>query len=207
MSKKGTSWGWIIFWFACFWPVGLVLLIKKLNDKSLMMTGKTGVYSAFAWFLIIIGLLAFLAFFANPLGEYEIGLLPYAVATLVGGFVILHQVRKVKKAFTRYTKYIDLIQNKSVCNVDAIANTVRLPYVVVIRELQEMISEGYLNGYYINHIRRIVVAKDQRPQGQGARPVNARNVVTVRCSGCGANNAVAAGVVSECEYCGSPVRG
>ena len=29
-----------------------------------------------------------------------------------------------------------------------------------------MISEGYLNGYYINHIRRIVVAKDQRPQGK-----------------------------------------
>ena len=57
--EQGTSWGWIIFWFACFWPVGLVLLIKKLNDKSLMMTGKTGIYSAFAWFLIIIGLLAF----------------------------------------------------------------------------------------------------------------------------------------------------
>ena len=50
LEQKGTSWGWIIFWFACFWPVGLVLLIKKLNDKSLMMTGKTGVYSAFAWF-------------------------------------------------------------------------------------------------------------------------------------------------------------
>ena len=69
-----------------------------------------------------------------------------------------------------------------------------------------MISEGYLNGYYINHIRRIVVARS-KTTGQGARPVNARNVVTVRCSGCGANNAVAAGVVSECEYCGSPVRG
>ena len=50
--------------------------------------------------------------------------------------------------------------------MDAIANIVRLPYVVVIRELQEMISEGYLNGYYINHIRRIVVAKIKDHRGK-----------------------------------------
>ena len=33
--EKPTSWGWIIFWFIIFWPVGLYLLIKRLrSDKS-----------------------------------------------------------------------------------------------------------------------------------------------------------------------------
>ncbi len=45
-NNNTTSWGWTIFWLIVFWPVGLFLVIKKMStDKSVLMSGKTGVLS------------------------------------------------------------------------------------------------------------------------------------------------------------------
>ena len=32
-------------------------------------------------------------------------------------------------------------------------------------------------------------------------------MVTVKCEGCGATNAIQKGTVGECEYCGTPIKG
>jgi len=35
MERRPTSYGWIVFWFFIFWPVGVVLLIKRINENKI----------------------------------------------------------------------------------------------------------------------------------------------------------------------------
>lgn len=209
MEKKGTSWGWIIFWLIIFWPVGLFLLVKKLlTDKSALMSGKTWIVSAIGWFFVIIGGMGFIGTVSDVSADGAGGTI-IGIAMFVGGVLVLRKASKTKKTAARYKKYIDLAMNQNVRGIDNIAASVVLPYDIVVKDLQDMINIGYLEDAYIDQGNCEIVLKRVGPVSYTQAPTNERAdtpKIAVRCSGCGANNVVAVGSVSECEYCGTPIN-
>lgn len=212
MEKKGIGWGWIIFLLIIFWPVGLFLLIKKLaTDKSALMSGKTGVLSAVALFLIVFGGMGFLGMLLDTSGDSEgaLGGAIIVIAMLVGGILLLRKVSKTKKIAVKYKKYIDIVANQNIRSIDNISSAVGLPYDIVAKDLQDMINIGYLKDAYINQGNREIILKQHEPvqytQASVVGQVAAVQTKVARCTGCGANNVVTVGKVSECEYCGTPI--
>jgi hypothetical protein len=207
VEKKGTSWGWIIFWLIIFWPVGLILVIKKLaTDKAALMSGKTGALLVIGWILVIIGGIAFLALISEPNNG---GPTFFMLLILAGGIALLSKASKTKKTARKYKKYIDIAVNQNVRSIDNIASAVGLSYAVVSKDLQNMINIGYLKDAYIHQGNREIVLK-QREYAVYAQPSvagqAAPQTVAARCPGCGANNVVTVGSVAECEYCGNAIN-
>jgi hypothetical protein len=209
MEKKSTSWGWIIFWLIIFWPVGMFLVIRKLaTDKSALMSGKKGALPVVAWFLIVIGGMVLIGLLSDTSGDSGGGVI-VALAMIVGGILLLRKSSKTQQIAAKYKKYIDIVVNQNVRSIDHVASAVGLPYDVVINDLQDMINIGYLKDAYIYQGNREIALKQPEPaiytQTATARQAPAQTVA-IRCPGCGANNVVSVGRVSECEYCGTPIN-
>lgn len=206
MEKKGTKWGWIIFWLIFFWPVGLFLMIRKFaTDKSALMSGKTGTILVVGWILVVFGILCLCTEIEAP---DTFGIV-FSLLILLGGVLLLRKERETKKTAAKYKKYINIVVNQDVRNMDDIVSAVGLSYDEVAKDLQSMIDIGYLKDAYIHHSNRQIILK--QPEMANHIPYAAMNQVSavpksVRCPGCGANNVVVVGRVSECEYCGTPIN-
>lgn len=214
MEKKGTNWGWIIFWLIFFWPVGLFLIIKKFAaDKSALMSGKTNSLSVIGWILTAWATLVFVVYVSDPSSFTPAGafLIIMVFIPLAGGIVLLRKASKEKKQAVKFKKYIDIVVNQNVRSIDNVSSAVGLSYDVVAKDLQDMIDIGYLKDAYIHQGNREIILKQHEPVpasyeqtavvGQAALQTTA-----IRCPGCGANNIIAVGSVSECEYCGTPIN-
>jgi len=207
MEKKGTSWGWIVFWLVIFWPVGLFLAIKKLTiDKSALMSGKTRSFTIIGWIMIVFGGLLLIGSVED---DPEGFMILWALGLIIGGIVLLVKASKTKKIAVKYKQYIDIVVNQNVRSIDNIASTVGLSYNIVAKDLQNMIDIGYLRDAYIHHSNREIAFKQHEStvyaQATTVGQV-APQTIAVRCPGCGANNVVVVGKVSECEYCGNAIN-
>ncbi len=117
--------------------------------------------------------------------------------------------KQTKGTAEKYKKYIDIVINRNERSLDNIAYAVGLPYDIVAKDLQDMINIGYLRGAFINHGNREISFEQRQPAvvvqqaAPGQVPVQTQ---AVRCPGCGANNVVVVGRVTECEYCGTPIN-
>ncbi|MDR0293649.1 MAG: hypothetical protein LBH95_05795 [Oscillospiraceae bacterium] len=197
-EKRSMAWGWIIFWFILFWPLGALFLFRKLSaDKAAVLKdGKKVTVVSF----ILMGLGAFIFLAALDGSTYTFF---WAVALVGGGIWAFVLARRMKVDGERYKKYIAMIVNQSQTSVDNIASAVGVSYEIAVKDLQKMIDAGYFAGAYIDASQReIVLAKNAPPQvsaGPSAVQVQER---VVTCGSCGANNKVT-GHTGECEYCGS----
>ena len=207
MEKKGTSWGWIIFWLVIFWPVGLFLVVKKFaSDKSAIMSGKTGVLSVVGWILAGFGGICVLA------ADGDSSMVIVGLLFIAGGVMLLRKASTIKKTAVRYKRYIDIVVNQNVRSIDNLVSAMGLSYDVVSQDIQKMIDIGYLKDAYIHQgNREIVLMQQETVPATYEQPVVAGQVqaapqtTAARCPGCGANNIVAIGRVSECDYCGTPI--
>jgi hypothetical protein len=209
-EKKSTGWGWIIFWLIIFWPVGLFLIIRKLStDKSALMSGKTGTITVIGWILAVIGGLALIG------SDFDFGTIVVGAALLAGGIVLIRKANQTKTMAAKYKKYIDFVVNQNIKSIDHIAASVGLPYETTAKELQDMINLGYLHGS-INHETREILLVQNVPVQMVQNAVSGiasgvasafqtNTTTTARCPGCGANNVVTTGKITECEYCGTPI--
>lgn len=207
-QAKTTSWGWIIFWLIIFWPVGLYLVVKKLDiDKSALMSNKTRILTVIGWVLIFVGFVGTVSILGE---EGDIGSLTVGLILIVGGVLLLVRSLKIKKLAIKYKKYINIVVNQDVRSIDDIASAVDRPYDDVVEDLQHMINIGYLNDAYIHKGKREIILKQVSAHSanqEGSVFQSQEQGKVVRCSGCGANNVVTIGKVSECEYCATAITG
>ena len=202
-QKRPISWVWIVLAFIFFWPVGIALLIVRLNsDRAVAMRcGKT--LTVVSYILIVLGV--FILF-----GD---GIFVGIVFLSAGiGLNILSRRTKKRAALNR--QYISLIANHRMTSLDEIANAVGLPFETVTSDINNMIRDGFFSGLYLDIAGRKVVlpqaaATQYAPPeaGHGHAPA-AQNVPqprVVECRGCGAN-ATLIGAVGTCEYCGCPLQ-
>jgi hypothetical protein len=185
------------------------MVIKKLStDKSALMSGKTGTLSAIGWILIVIGAVGSIGIISDPSNDAAGGII-IGLAMIVGGVLVLRKASKTKKTAAKYKKYIDIVVNQNTRSIDNIAATAGLSYDVAVKDLQDMINIGYLKDAYVNKGSREIILKQNEPEAYTQASTNDlanTQKIAVRCPGCGANNIVVVGRVSECEYCGTPIN-
>jgi len=203
--RKQTSWGWIIFWFVVFWPVGLFMLIRRQRtDKQATLKCNKGV---FITSYILMGLGA-IYFFMAVTSQPDMF---FAFFVFGGGGVVVYLfARKTKIKGDHFRKYIAMIVNSNQRSIDAIASAAGVPYNVAVNELQSMINSGYFGSAYIDvSQRQIVIPQPIHPQGYQTAavpsPVQPQSMV-ISCPGCGANARVFLGQWVACEYCDSPLQ-
>lgn len=195
------SWIFIIAMLFIFPPIAIFLLLRRtfLHRRNLFKIGNT---------LIILGIIFFalsgLYWYATTLAEYkkeEIDLL-YNFSlfhTIIGIILFILGVYNKLKA-RRYRKYIDLIVNKRIEDLNGISAAIHLSKNKVIKDLNTLIDKRYLERYVIDEKRN----KIYLPEGYIEELNSIKNILTrvVTCKNCGASNKIEE-KVGRCQYCGS----
>lgn len=211
MNEKGKisglySWPVIILALCFFWPIGILLLMKRVSiDKKAAMSvgrliGGIGIASYF------IAAVMFIACLSDGFGSDDIGIILFFG---IAGFALRKVSRKVKKDSENVKKYLSVIVNGNERQIDAIASSMGKTYDTAKNDIQKMIDKGYLKNAYINEGTREVVLPNNNIQAHVGIAANttANNITPriVSCPCCGANNTII-GDMGECEYCGSPLK-
>lgn len=207
------SWPAIILAFCFFWPVGLILLIKRfsIDKKAAISAGGKGM-KGLGIGLIVFGAIGFMGCVSDP--EAASGTW-VALFFIIGGIALVSKAKKLKKEAESIKQYLAIVVNGNVRQLDTIASTTGKSYDVVHKDIQNMIDKGYLKNAYIDEGMRAVVLPNSVPAPQNNVSTVATNAVPVNvaptqskivvCSCCGANNTIY-GDMGECEYCGSPLK-
>ena len=206
-----TPWLLIAVCFILFWPLGVILLIKRLAvDRSAAITcGKslnviayilTGVSCVYL-FLMIFMKSSFITSFST-----------HATFLIIGSMLLIFLAHRTEATGERYKKYIDLIINRSETSIDYIASDVGVTNFKAVSDLKAMIDIGYLPGAFVNvpgqrvHLPGSTPAMDPVPASnvfQPPQPSPQQPPTAVTCKSCGANNKMTPGHLAECDYCGS----
>ena len=204
------TWPVIIIALMWFPLIGLILLFRKkaLHRRNLLKSGNISI--GIGIFFIIMGLL-FLAIlpdlsFDNDSTNFAIGLIyfNFIVGIIVLGFGIL-----TKLTAKRYRKYISLIVNRKIEDLNVIANEMKSSRCKVIKDLDTLISKRYLEKYVIDekenkiYLSEDLIAKQRKEELLKERKEKFRRIV--ECKNCGANNLVE-DRIGKCEYCNSYIK-
>lgn len=207
-NQQPWYYSWIVIGLAlCFvWPVGLALLIMRLNHSKATITfGKSQkiILYIVAGFLFLVAI----AFFSDE--SVFLGLLFAA-----GGGAVIYYNQKAAKRSERFRQYINMIVNQGIESIDTMAAMSNTPYEVVVSDLNKMVGQGILKNAVIDQMSRTVVMPKAAPVVQQPQPsllssfgvTSSPQIITVTCSGCGAKMALAQGSVCNCEYCDTPIH-
>jgi len=200
------SWPAIIIICIIFWPVGLFLIWKRttVDKKATLFSGR--VVGIFGWVSISFALLGFLVCMSEGFQSEDIKMIIFFLLAGVG-LVILG--KKIKNNARKSKKYISIVVNDGITDIDSIAAAIPTVYEDAKKDLQKMIDDGFFEGAYINEAERQIVLprKHQEPSyNQSNHTQQSIRMQVVTCKGCGAQNSIAAGTVGECEFCGSKIK-
>ena len=194
--NNSISWFWVVLVLIIFWPAGLFLLFKRLEQDRSATMKSGGVVALLSFVLMFFGFIFFTLVLTDGI-SYIVPLLLFGG----GGFWLFRVSRKMKATGKRYRSYIELIINQGHTSIEYMAQMMGETYQVAETDLQKMIERGFFQRAYIDRAKRMIVLQTAA-QSQSGQVVPQERVVT--CAGCGANNRVLTHV-SECEYCGSPI--
>ncbi|GKX67678.1 hypothetical protein [Inconstantimicrobium mannanitabidum] len=214
-ENNSTSWKTIILLLIFFWPVGLILLYRKISiDKSATLkNSKT--FNILGWVFVALSVISVLMILTGNLktedGSSTTGELMVALVFFGGGgAVMIYAAKKMKINAEKLKKYIAIIINNNQTSIDNIAAAVPISYEEAVKDLQKMIDNGYFEGAYIDVSNREIVLTNKKTKQndftsnvQMDGTANELQVKVVVCKSCGGNNKVVRGQVCECEYCGS----
>lgn len=207
MNKQGAykllyTWPVIILILILFWPVGLYLLMKKLdkdnksNSKSIWY--KIGI--AFFALYCVAGFFQFLetGFVFEDFFFFVISLL-----------ILVFLYKKYKQKATNelvYNDYLNIILNDNVYDFTTLMNVMDKSYEQVKKDIETLIKDRRLENAYIDEYRNMVIIKG-RNEEEKIVSIKKEKVVEkmVICKCCGASNVLHNGK-GECEYCGSPLE-
>ena len=197
-ERSEIHWGWIVGCLILFWPLGLYLLFRRLSsDRG--ATFKSGKTIA----IVSYGLIAMCFIYLIMAITEDTAMLLAALLCGCGGVVLYRLSKKMQITGERYRQYITLIVNQGITSIDNIARIVEMTFEGVTNDLARMIDSGYFSGAYIDKSRReIVLAHPVQPH-HARQPASQIQEKIVICKGCGANNRVIVGQITECEYCNS----
>ena len=187
------SWPVIIVALFLFWPVGVYLIYKRAQtDKKTALTASK-ILNVLGTIFIVVGIITIIAV--------------VGIFYLILGIVLKKLAKKLLVSAENVKKYLAIVINGNMRQLDSISAAVGKPYDTVKKDLQKLIDDGYFKNAYINEsTREIVLAQPavnaNVNMGAGVGATASARVVSCPC--CGANNTIS-GATGECEYCGSPL--
>lgn len=187
-----------------FWPAGILLLIIKINSDRKASMLASGLVTLLGWGLLLLGSLILLSFLIAggklPSGM-DIAILVFALLMTTGAIALLFTGSRLKKKAMNYRRYIAIIWNNGVTDLNKICHIVSKPYAQVRRDLEIMIAKKFLpNGYIDDGEDKIVLP--------GLEEVGIETGFDiVSCKNCGANKKMRLGTVAQCDFCGSKLMG
>lgn len=217
-GNKVTSWTVVLILIIVFPPVGFILLIKKLYQDKEGAYINSIIARILASIMLAIGLMLWYTVITKDPSAYNIFV--STLFFLLPGILLFIKGLNLKKDGARYEKYLELLASNGVIFIDGIASEYSLPYAKTARELEGMITVGYLKNAYIDHESRMIktntngsnkVNSNRRKQNVSqentpikSEPKNRPSKVII-CNSCGGKNVVSQGSTVECDYCKSPI--
>ena len=102
----------------------------------------------------------------------------------------------------KYRNYISLVVNKDIEDLNEISLKMNLNKKIVIKDLENMIEECYLENYELdqneNRIYNIINEKRKKVE-------RIKNTRLVKCPNCHANNKISE-KIGKCEFCNSYIE-
>lgn len=193
------TWPVITLAYIIFFPIGIYLTYRKMNEDKEAALKIYKVIKFFGWF--------FLAGFAiNLKGYIEVGGDKYTEALwpcLLFAVVFLIWGRNSKARSIRYKQYIKSVLIERKLKVEDIANSVGLSKQIVRDDLSKMSAKNYFSAGYFDISSDSIVFPYRDAWKEDTKTTIKAETKVVTCKGCGASNTVLEGTVTECEYCGS----
>lgn len=147
-----ASWIPSIIMLVVFWPVGLFMLVKKLQNVSdgSVSARRARPLSVVAWVLMALGVLALI-------GSVNISFFP-SLFLLIGGVSLFSYSGKLDKARKRFDKYLAVVGSRKVMRVRDIAAAIPVTEDQACKDLEQMIDEGrFPEGTYLDMSTRALV--------------------------------------------------
>lgn len=203
--KWWLSLPFIIFTFIAFFPIGIFLMWKRYTtyEKNSLQSGKA--VTIIGCILLFGALSMFTVSISDGFKEGKFPLLFY----LLSGISLVLVGKKRKENTKKFKKYISIIINDEIMDIDNISALIPASYENTKEYLQNMIDNGFFQDAYIDEIRRQIVfpkKKETNSYNQFNNTENNIRMKVVTCNGCGAQNSIATGTVGECEFCGSKIE-
>lgn len=205
--KWWLSWSAIIIAFIVFFPIGLFLIWKRslIDRKAASPLGKI---------IFILGCVNLLIVFSGLVQcitteGFASGNISKIIFFLLSGIGLIWIGKKIKNNIDKSEKYISIIANKGILDIDRIAAAIPTSYENAIKDLQNIFDEGFFGGAYINESKRQIIMPQKTQQhssNQSNMAPESPRMHVVTCKGCGAQNSIAAGTVGDCEFCGSKIE-
>lgn len=206
-SKNGVSWGVVILLLFLFFPVGIILLVKKVTSEKHAYTQNAKAMNVLGWVLIALGLLYIVMGLTGEAGETSADLVAVSIIFFCGGGIALVvSAKRFQRRADTFNRYVAIVTNATGYSLDNIAAAYPTSYEQACRDLQKMLDAGYFSNAYLDlEKRELIMPKVSAPNFQNIPVGTPPKPRAVKCSGCGATNMISDNGIGECEYCGSPL--
>lgn len=187
----------IAFWL--FFPLGFILVYIRLKNKhgKYYAITKELYWSGLIWAGIGILYLVISVTEKTFVKEY----LPAGIFLFViPGIICFFFGNKRNKKLKIFDKYMTYISSRKKIKIDGLCNSVGVDYDTALSTLEEMISNGFIDGYLDDN--ELIMGNVGQNQQTYFEDKNS-NTKVVKCKECGAKNTIVIGQAKECEYCGS----
>jgi len=213
------SWGFIFLALCFFFPLGIFLIFRRfsLHRRNRFTSGRATII--IGTIILLFGITIYNnpidPYIANPEGELLFQHTYGLILGLVGAITIVIGAGMRSKA-KRYQKYIHLIANEDITDINIIAKRMYTSKDTVITDINQLILERYLTGYgidtannrIITPVERELKKKEEemlRMEEMRERLEKKKYTRVVMCPNCGASNVVEA-KIGKCEYCNSYIQ-
>ena len=131
------------------------------------------------------------------------GLVLSIICSALSAFMIYHGIRIAKRISLAQT-YDNILKQDEDGYVSRheLKNQTGKDYETIGRELDDLMSRGYLSGF---HLTRDAGVSVELPGAAGRSA--AGGYIQVKCPNCGGVSRIRAGVAGRCEYCDHPLGG
>jgi len=204
--KWWLSWPFIIIIFIIFLPLGLFLIWKRslIDKKANSPLGNIiFIFGCINLFILFTGLVQCIT------KGFKSGDISTIIFFLLSGIGLIWIGKKIKNNVKKSEKYISIIANKGILDIDIIAAAIPTSYENAIKDLQQIFDEGFFGGAYINESKRQIIMPQktvEHSSNQSNMAAESPKMHVVTCKNCGAQNSISAGTVVDCEFCGSKIE-
>lgn len=205
------NWIFILLCLYFIFPVGFLLLFRKINlhRRNLFTSGKIAI--GIAIFIFCFGLIIFISIISiEEIYIEDINLLYnfvkfiWTISLAVFGVGLLTRITSKK-----YQKYINLVVNEKIIDLNEIASRMKLSRNNVIKDLDRLINKRYLEDYVIEPNNNIIYHLKEKLEEEAfeQQRIKEKKMYTrvINCRNCGANNLIEE-KIGKCRYCNSYIE-